>query len=69
MIAHRLSTIVDADEIIVLNDGRIAERGTHTQLILRDSLYAAMWRRQQTAHDAAGSDREAVLVAETPVTT
>jgi ATP-binding cassette subfamily B protein len=70
VIAHRLSTIVDADEIIVLNEGRIAERGTHTQLILRDGLYAAMWRRQQTAHDevASGPDREATL-AETPVTT
>jgi ATP-binding cassette subfamily B protein len=41
VIAHRLSTIVDADEIIVLNEGRIAERGTHTQLILHDALYAA----------------------------
>ncbi len=49
MIAHRLSTIVDADEIIVLADGRIAERGTHADLLRRDGLYAAMWRRQQHA--------------------
>ena len=47
VIAHRLSTIVDADEIIVLADGRIAERGTHADLLRRDALYAAMWRRQQ----------------------
>ena len=49
VIAHRLSTIVDADEIIVLADGRIAERGTHADLLRRDGLYAAMWRRQQHA--------------------
>jgi len=53
VIAHRLSTIVDADEIIVLADGRIAERGTHTELLRRDALYAAMWRRQQH-NDEAG---------------
>jgi ATP-binding cassette subfamily B protein len=49
VIAHRLSTIVDADEIIVLADGCIAERGTHSALLAADGLYAAMWRRQQTA--------------------
>src|SRR5213075_3350406 len=49
VIAHRLSTIVDADEIIVLADGRIAERGTHADLLRRDGVYAAMWRRQQHA--------------------
>jgi ATP-binding cassette subfamily B protein len=71
VIAHRLSTIVDADEIIVLHEGRIAERGTHTQLILRDGLYAAMWRRQQTAEDDAMplSGPGSVLLAETPITT
>jgi len=46
-IAHRLSTIVDADEILVLVDGRIVERGRHAELLARDSQYAAMWRRQQ----------------------
>ena len=51
VIAHRLSTIVDADEIIVLHEGRVAERGTHAELLLRDGLYASMWRRQQAAHD------------------
>jgi ATP-binding cassette subfamily B protein len=69
VIAHRLSTIVDADEIIVLNEGRIAERGTHTQLILRDGLYAAMWRRQQDAHEnAVPTDTDSVLL-ETSATT
>jgi ATP-binding cassette subfamily B protein len=47
VIAHRLSTVVDADEIIVLEQGKIVERGRHEDLLARDHLYAAMWRRQQ----------------------
>lgn len=47
VIAHRLSTIVDADEIIVLEAGRIAERGTHADLLRKRGLYAEMWARQQ----------------------
>jgi ABC-type transport system involved in Fe-S cluster assembly fused permease/ATPase subunit len=47
VIAHRLSTIVDADQIVVLDEGRVAERGTHAQLLRRNGLYADMWTRQQ----------------------
>ncbi len=46
VIAHRLSTVVNADEIIVLQDGRIAERGTHGDLVAAGGLYASMWARQ-----------------------
>ena len=52
VIAHRLSTIVGADEIIVLDQGRIAERGTHTQLLASGGLYASMWNRQREAQEA-----------------
>jgi len=53
VIAHRLSTVVNADSIIVLQDGRIAEQGTHGELIARGGLYAAMWDRQREADEAA----------------
>ena len=46
VIAHRLSTIVDADEILVMNDGQISERGTHADLLAQNGLYAVMWARQ-----------------------
>jgi ABC-type transport system involved in Fe-S cluster assembly fused permease/ATPase subunit len=52
IIAHRLSTVVHADEIIVLDTGRIAERGRHEALLAAGGLYAAMWRRQQRGHHA-----------------
>jgi len=52
VIAHRLSTIVGADEIIVLDQGRIAERGTHSQLLAANGLYAGMWNRQREAQEA-----------------
>jgi ATP-binding cassette subfamily B protein len=64
-IAHRLSTIVDADLILVLEHGRIVERGTHVALLAANGIYARMWRLQQderhdestpaTGHDEAGS--------------
>ena len=51
VIAHRLSTIVDADQIVVLDQGRVAERGTHAQLLRANGLYAEMWARQQSEKD------------------
>ncbi len=53
VIAHRLSTIVDADEIVVLVEGRIVERGNHAALLAKKGRYAEMWRRQ-----LAGEDKE-----------
>ena len=52
IIAHRLSTVVDADEILVLDDGRIVERGRHAQLLALDGHYADMWARQQEVEEA-----------------
>ncbi len=52
VIAHRLSTVISADEIIVLKDGRIAEKGTHRALLDAKGLYADMWDRQREATEA-----------------
>ena len=52
VIAHRLSTVTDADEIIVLDAGLIAERGTHCELLAQKGLYRTMWNRQQAVSDA-----------------
>ena len=46
MIAHRLSTVRDADVILVVDDGRVAERGTHDELIRRGGIYAGLWKKQ-----------------------
>jgi ATP-binding cassette subfamily B protein len=65
VIAHRLSTIVGADEIIVLDEGEIVERGTHYALLAENGLYASMWNRQREAEEAreklalAGEDQGA----------
>ena len=56
VIAHRLSTVVDADEIIVLRDGQVAERGTHSGLLAQDGLYARMWALQAAEQPDAGAD-------------
>lgn len=53
VIAHRLSTVVDADTILVMEAGRIVERGSHRDLLARDGLYARMWRLQQQEREQA----------------
>jgi ATP-binding cassette subfamily B protein len=60
VIAHRLSTVVDSDEIVVLEAGRIVERGRHGELLAREGVYAEMWARQQEAGpgEPAAEDRE-----------
>jgi ABC-type transport system involved in Fe-S cluster assembly fused permease/ATPase subunit len=52
VIAHRLSTVINADEILVLRDGRVAERGNHSELLAQNGLYAQMWSRQREATEA-----------------
>ncbi len=66
VIAHRLSTVVEADEILVLQEGQVAERGSHPALIAADGLYAAMWRRQSEAVAAAEAAAAAQAAAELP---
>ncbi len=57
-IAHRLSTIADADQILVLNEGTLAEQGTHATLLRKDGLYAEMWARQAEAVEELGEAAE-----------
>jgi ATP-binding cassette, subfamily B, heavy metal transporter len=61
VIAHRLSTIVHADEIIVLDKGKIVERGAHGALLARNGLYAAMWKRQYEVRQAEETLRRAAI--------
>jgi ATP-binding cassette subfamily B protein len=60
VIAHRLSTIVDADEILVMDHGRIVERGSHRVLLERGGIYAQMWALQQRERE---QDREVMQVS------
>jgi ATP-binding cassette, subfamily B, heavy metal transporter len=56
VIAHRLSTVVDADRIVVLDAGRVAEQGTHAQLLRRGGIYADLWARQQSEREAEAAE-------------
>lgn len=60
VIAHRLSTIADAQQILVMDHGRIVERGTHTQLLVAQGVYAQMWARQQARQEEGGAVDEMV---------
>ena len=55
VVAHRLSTVVDAHEILVMDAGRIVERGAHAQLLAAKGRYAQMWAMQQSAEKVGGA--------------
>jgi ATP-binding cassette subfamily B protein len=61
LIAHRLSTVIDAHEILVMDAGRVVERGTHQQLLARGGRYAQMWRLQQESGDDVGAAASAAV--------
>lgn len=63
VIAHRLSTVMDADEILVMDAGRIVERGAHVQLLAQNGHYAQMWRLQQQERQAQAADSEAAALS------
>ncbi|MES2158429.1 MAG: ABC transporter ATP-binding protein/permease [Pseudomonadota bacterium] len=67
VVAHRLSTVVDADEIIVLDQGRIVERGRHADLVRGDGLYALMWNRQASERDDGPGIENMVIEVEPAV--
>ena len=67
VIAHRLSTVVDANEIIVLNEGLVAERGTHAGLLAQHGLYARMWALQAEQRDIDPQSDMAVVSVVEPV--
>jgi ATP-binding cassette subfamily B protein len=58
IIAHRLSTVVHADEILVLDEGRVVERGPHDALLEKNGLYASMWQIQQRGSSQGGGGGE-----------
>ncbi len=67
VIAHRLSTVVNADEIIVLDKGLIAERGTHRELLEQGGIYAALWNRQREVAEAEETLKRAAAAEEPSV--
>ena len=66
VIAHRLSTIVNADQILVLADGEITERGAHPQLLAKGGLYAQLWQEQQKAERQASAAPRPTGLAQDP---
>ena len=63
IIAHRLSTITDSDKILVLDEGRVVETGTHRELLARHGLYSKLWEAQKREQDESASKLEPVLEA------
>ncbi len=63
VIAHRLSTVVDAHQILVMENGRIVERGTHAELLRAGGMYERIWRLQQSGHDGAPAAQPGMAVA------
>ncbi|MNN30401.1 putative multidrug resistance ABC transporter ATP-binding/permease protein YheH [compost metagenome] len=58
VIAHRLSTVMNADQILVMDGGRIAERGSHPQLLALNGQYAQMWRLQQQRAEQSAAEQQ-----------
>src|SRR4030095_4534537 len=58
VIAHRLTTVVGADEILVLEHGRVVERGTHADLLQKDGVYAQMWHLQRQQRELEQTERK-----------